>query len=177
MLWIILGVVAALLLLLIVLIAAKPNKFKVERGININASPATIFSYVNDFHNWVLWSPWEKLDPEMKKVFEGPIAGKDSSYHWVGNKQVGEGQMTILESTPSSHIRIKLQFIKPIATTNDTVFSFQPEGNDTAVRWSMEGKSNFMMKIFTLFMNMDEMIGRDFVKGLGALKNLSEGKK
>jgi hypothetical protein len=69
---------------------------------------------------------------------------------------------------------MRLEFIKPFAATNTTEFTFKPEGEDTVVSWSMEGKNNFMGKAFCLFMNMDKMIGADFDKGLSAMKSIVE---
>ena len=111
----------------------------------------------------------------MKLTFEGPPAGTGAIYHWSGNNKVGEGRMTITESRPSDLVRIKLEFIKPFASTADTEFTFKPETNQTAVTWSMAGKKNFMSKAFGLFVNMDKLIGGDLEKGLAQLKTVVEG--
>jgi hypothetical protein len=129
---------------------------------------------VNDFHNWTAWSPWAKLDPAMKQTYEGAPAGTGAVSTWAGNKDVGEGRMTIIESRPSELIRIKLEFFKPFAATNTAEFTFKPAGDQTAVTWSMAGEKNFMAKAFGLFMNMDKMIGDDFEKGLANLKSVTE---
>jgi hypothetical protein len=110
----------------------------------------------------------------MKTTFEGPAAGTGASYSWVGNSQVGEGKMTITESRPSDLIKIKLEFIKPFAATNATDFIFTPSGNATYVKWTMAGDNNFIGKAFSLFMNMDKMIGGDFEKGLAQMKTVAE---
>jgi hypothetical protein len=100
--------------------------------------------------------------------------GTGAVYSWAGNSDVGEGRMTITESRPHELVRIKLEFIKPFSATNTTEFTFKPEGNQTAVRWSMAGENNFVSKAMCLFMNMDKMVGGDFEKGLAALKSVSE---
>jgi Polyketide cyclase / dehydrase and lipid transport len=172
----ILMVVALLIIVLIIVIALQAPSYTVTRSANIAASPPAVFAHVNDFHNWEAWSPWAKLDPGMKQSFQGAPAGAGAIYSWVGNKQVGEGRMTITESRPSDLVRIKLEFIKPFASIADTEFTFKPEGNQTAVTWTMSGQKNFMSKAFGLFMNMDKMIGRDFEKGLAQMKSVVEGK-
>jgi len=129
---------------------------------------------VNDFHNWEAWSPWAKLDPAAKATFEGPSTGTGAIFKWVGNKEVGEGSMTITESRPSDLIRIKLEFLRPFEATNSAEFTFKPEGNRTAVTWSMEGKNNFIAKAVCLFMNMDKMVGGQFEQGLAQMKAVVE---
>ena len=140
----------------------------------MSAQPPAVFSQVNDFHNWEAWSPWAKRDPAAKNSFEGAPAGKGAIFRWAGNKEVGEGNMTISESRPSDLIRINLEFLKPFPNSSVTEFTFKPEGNQTVVTWSMTGKCNFMAKAFHLFMNMDKMVGGDFEKGLAAMKSVVE---
>jgi hypothetical protein len=111
----------------------------------------------------------------MKQAYEGAPTGIGAIYTWTGNKEVGEGRMTIIESRPSDLIRIKLEFFKPFRATNTAEFTFKPEGNQTSVTWSMTGKNNFMAKAVHLFMNMDKMIGGQFEKGLAQMKSVVEG--
>jgi uncharacterized protein YndB with AHSA1/START domain len=157
-----------------VIVALQPSEFRVARGTTISAPPATVFAQVNDFHNWEAWSPWAKLDPAAKATFEGPRAGKGAIFRWAGNEEVGEGSMMITESRPSDLIRIKLDFLKPFEATNTAEFTFKPEGNQTAVTWSMEGQNNFIAKAVCLFMNMDKMVGGQFEKGLASMKSIAE---
>ena len=110
----------------------------------------------------------------MKVTHGGPPAGEGATYHWAGNKEVGEGKMTIVESRLPDLVRLRLDFIKPMAATSQTEFTFRPEGPGTVVNWTMTGKNNFMAKAVHLVMNLDKMLGRDFEKGLSQLKNLCE---
>jgi hypothetical protein len=172
----ILIIVALIIIVLLIVIAMQAPSYTVVRNASMAAPPPAVFAQVNDFHNWEAWSPWAKLDPSMKQSFQGAPAGTGAIYSWVGNKKVGEGRMTITESRPSDLVRIKLEFIKPFASTADTEFTFKPDGNQTAVTWTMSGQKNFMSKAFGLFMNMDKMIGRDFEKGLAQMKAVLETK-
>ena len=138
------------------------------------ATAGVVFAEVNDLHKWADWSPWAKLDPTMKQTYEGAAAGTGAIYSWAGNKDVGEGRMTITESRSNELIRIKLEFLKPFAAVNITEFAFTPEGDQTAVSWTMTGTNNFMAKAFCMFMNMDKMVGGDFEKGLAQLKVAAE---
>jgi hypothetical protein len=159
---------------LVVVIALQPADFRVSRSATIAAPAPVVFAQVNDFHNWTAWSPWAKLDPAMKQTYEGAAAGPGAVYAWVGNREVGEGRMTIVESRPSDLIRVKLDFVKPFAGTSVAEFTFRPEGDRTAVTWTMTGEKNFVAKAIHLVMNMDRMIGDQFDRGLAAMKTVAE---
>jgi len=165
---------ALIVIAFIVVVAMQPADFRVTRSTTIAAPASAVFAQVNDFHRWEAWSPWAKLDPNMKTTHEGATAGTGAIYSWSGNKDVGEGRMTLIESRTSEFVRIKLEFKKPFAATNTTEFTFNPEGNQTVVTWSMAGENNFMAKAFGLFMNMDKMVGGDFEKGLASMKTVTE---
>jgi hypothetical protein len=155
-------------------VAMRPSTYRVERSLTM-ATPVDLpFGLVNDFHRWHFWSPWDALDPKMKKTFDGPYAGPGAIYSWSGNEQAGQGTMTILESKPYESIRIQLEFQKPWPSKNTTTFTFEPVAEGVTVRWTMEGTNNFMGKAFSLFMDMDGMIGKDFEKGLATIKTLTE---
>jgi hypothetical protein len=166
--------IAAIIGVFVVVVALQPSEFRIVRSANISAPAPAVFAQVNDFHNWEAWSPWAKLDPAAKVIFEGPPAGKGAIFRWAGNKDVGEGSMTITDSRPSDLVRIKLEFLKPFEATNTAEFTFKPEGNRTAVTWSMEGKNNFIAKAVCLFMNMEKMVGGQFEEGLASMKSVVE---
>jgi hypothetical protein len=167
-------VIVAIVFVFLVIVALQPADYRVVRSAAISAPPEAVFEQVNDFHKWEAWSPWEKLDPAMKRTFDGPPSGTGASYSWTGNSKVGEGRMALAESHPSDLIRIKLDFIKPFASTADTEFTFKPSGPQTTVTWSMAGRKSFISKAFCLLMSMDKMIGGDFERGLAGLKSVSE---
>lgn len=155
-------------------VAMQPSEMRISRSMTIAAPADAVFAQVNDFHNWQAWSPWEKLDPDMQRTYSGSDAGEGAVYHWSGNEEVGEGQMTIEESRPGELIHIKLEFLKPFAATNAAEFTFAPQGESTDVTWTMTGEKNFFCKGMCLFMDMDAMIGADFEKGLSQLKDAVE---
>jgi hypothetical protein len=168
---------AVIIVVLVVIIALQPSHYTVERSATMNAPSGAVFAQVNDFHRWNAWSPWAKLDPAMKQTFEGAPVGTGAVYTWAGNKDVGEGRMTITESHPNDLVKIKLEFIKPFTATNATDFTFKPQGNQTNVTWTMSGDKNFIAKAFGIFMNMDKMVGGDFEKGLAQMKLIVEAPK
>ena len=165
----------ALLIALFLIVAAfQPAEYRVTRSISINAPAETVFAHVNDFQAWSAWSPWEKLDPAMKRTYEGPRAGQGAIYGWTGNGKVGEGRMMILESRPPELIRIQLDFVKPFASTAQAEYTFRPENGKTAVTWTMTGSKNFLSKAMCMIVSMDKMVGGDFEKGLAQLKSVAE---
>ena len=174
---ILIGVAAALVLVvgvLAALVAMQPAEFRIERSATIAAPAPAVFAQVNDFHNWEAWSPWAKLDPAARNSFEGAPAGKGAAFSWTGNSKVGEGRMTITESRPGELVRIKLEFLKPFEATNTAEFTFKPEGERTAVTWSMYGHNNFIGRAVCLFVNMDKALGGEFEKGLASMKSVAE---
>ena len=80
--WILLGLGGVIVVFLII-VALQPADFKVERSATLRAPAPAAFAQVNDFQNWRAWSPWEKLDPQMNKTFEGPAAGSGSNVNVV----------------------------------------------------------------------------------------------
>lgn len=174
--WILI-VVAAVVAVFLVVVALQPADFRIQRTALIAAPAQVVFAQVNDFRKWLAWSPWEKMDPALKRTYEGPPAGTGAKYAWQGNKKVGEGQMTITGSRPGELVRIKLEFFKPFAATNTAEFTFKPEGGGTAVTWSMTGHNNFMAKAVSLFMSMEKMVGGQFEQGLAQMKSVVETKR
>jgi hypothetical protein len=158
--------VAVFLVAFIAFIASRPTDYRVERSATVNASPDTVFAIINDLHQWGLWSPYDGRDPNMKKTYSGPDAGPGAGYAWNGNKDVGEGKLTIVSCKPGELVTMKLEFTRPFVCTNEVNFKIQPVAGGSRVSWIMDGKNNFMSKTAGLFINMDKMIGTDFEKGL-----------
>jgi hypothetical protein len=110
--------------------ATRPDTFTVHRSASMKAAPDKVFPHINDFHNWAAWSPYEKLDPNMKKTLSGAAHGKGAVYEWEGNSQAGKGRMEITDSSPSSRITLSLRFEKPFKADNTVAFTLLPQGED-----------------------------------------------
>ena len=173
----------ALKLILIVLVVAlagvlalaatKPDSFSVQRSTSIKAPPEKISAVLSDFRAWEAWSPWEKVDPKMKRTYSGEPKGKGAKYAWVGNSEVGEGSMTITEAQ-ASRVALDLDFVKPFEGHNKVVFTLAPKGDATEVNWAMNGSSTYITKVIQVFCDMDGMIGKQFETGLANLKAVTE---
>ena len=152
------------------------DTFTVERSTTINASPERVYPLLADFHHWPKWSPWEALDPNMQRIYNGAESGEGAIYEWEGNRKAGEGRMEITEADEPSKVKIQLDFVKPFKSSNTTTFELSGSGDSTDVHWSMVGPKTFMTKVMGIFKSMDKMIGPDFEKGLANLKDVAEGK-
>jgi hypothetical protein len=53
-------------------------------------------------------------------------------------------------------------------------FTMLPQGDATSVNWVMHGPAPLMSKVMQVFMNINNMIGKDFEAGLANLKRLTE---
>jgi len=148
--------------------------FSISRATTTAAPLPVVHALVNDFHQWRSWSPWEGLDPSLARSYTGPDAGVGANYAWVGNRKAGAGSMEITESAPG-RIDLTIAFLKPWKATNQVEFTFEPEGNGTRVTWTMSGEHRGLGRVFALFMSMDKLVGKDFEKGLAALKQKAEG--
>ena len=166
--------VVVLIAALLLFATTKPDTFMVQRVATIHAPPERIFPLINDFHNWGVWSPWEKLDTAMTRTFSGPESGVGAVYAWSGNSDVGSGRMEITESVPSSKITLALDFLSPFESHNITEFVLAPSGDSTTVTWTMRGPNQYIGKVMSVFVSMDQMIGKDFVAGLANLKTATE---
>jgi uncharacterized protein YndB with AHSA1/START domain len=174
MLKIVLVVVAVAIAVVLGLAATQPDQFRVERSTTVKAPPDKVYALINDFKLWAEWSPWEKLDPAMKRSFSGAPAGKGAVYAWEGDSKVGAGRMEITEPTPPTKMLIKLDFLEPFEGHNTAEFTLAPQGDGTGVTWAMYGPTPFVSKVMQVFVSMDKLIGKDFEKGLANLKAAAE---
>ena len=167
-------ILAVAIAAVLVLAATKPNKLRVQRSVSIKAPPERIFSLISDFHQWLSWSPYEQKDPAMKRTYGGAESGKGATYAWDSDRNVGSGRMEILDASAPQKIVIKLDFFTPFEGHNTAEFTMLPQGDGTHVTWVMYGPANFMSKLIQVFINLDNMIGKDFEAGLANLKTLTE---
>ena len=167
-------VVVAAIAFVLVLASTKSDVFHVERSTSIAAPPERIFPFINDFHAWTAWSPYEDKDPAMQRTYGPVTVGKGATYAWSGNSNVGVGRMSIADAVPPGKVHLDLEFDKPFRCRNTVEFTLETQGAETRVTWCMRGPANFVSKIMQVFMNMDHMVGRDFETGLARLKAVAE---
>jgi uncharacterized protein YndB with AHSA1/START domain len=172
------GIIVVVLIVAVAAIVAyastRPDSFRVQRSASIKAPPERIFALINDYRNWPQWSPYENRDPEMKRTYSGAAAGKGAKYAWEGNKNVGSGEMEIVDTAPPRKVLIKLDFMKPFEAHNVAEFTLEPQGETTNVTWAMHGPVPMLAKVMHMVMDIDKMVGTDFAAGLANMKTAAE---
>ena len=161
--------IGAVVVVLLIVVALRPADFRVERTATLAASPLALFENVNNHRKFNAWNPFLKLDPNVKNTYAGPDSGVGAACSWDGNKDVGAGSCTILESKPGELVRCRMDWKRPMEGTATVDFTFKPQGDKTIVTWSMYGKNGFMGKLVSLFIDCDKMCGPQFEKGLASL--------
>ena len=153
--------------------ATRKDTFHVERTRNIPAPAEQIFAHIEDLRQWPLWSPYENVDPAMRRTYSGAASGKGAVYQWAGNRKAGEGRAEITSMSAPHSIAIKMDFLKPFEGHNTVEFILTPDGEATAVTWVMYGPQPYPFKLMSLFVNMDRMIGKEFEAGLANLARVT----
>lgn len=146
--------------------------FSNSRSVEVSAAAATIHSFINDFHHWQVWSPWEDMDPDMQRSFSGLDSGVGARYDWSGNNKVGRGSMQITASAPDEVV-IDLEFLAPFKARNTATFTLSEAEGRTHVDWTMSGTRNVIMAVLGAIM-FDKAIIKDFDRGLAKLKAAAE---
>ena len=170
-------VVVAAIAALLARAAMQAPTFRIERATRIAAPVPRIAALIDDFHAWPSWSPWEKLDPALKRTYSGPASGRGAVYEWSGNGKAGAGRMEITAETVDANrgaITLRLDFLKPFKASNTAEFLMTPGGDATELRWAMFGPRPFISKLMGMFLDIDNMVGKDFEAGLAALKREAE---
>ena len=154
--------------------SSKPDSFHVERARRMHAPPEKIFPLINDFSNWDAWSPWVAKDPAIEITMSDKTSGMGAMYEWAGNNDVGRGRMEVVTVLPLRAVRLKRSIFEPMVARNAVEFSLQAFGEYTKVTWSMRGSMDFLTKLTSTFMSMDDLVGPDLELGLNRLQMLAE---
>jgi len=167
---------AAVIVLFLIVVVSRPADFRVERSATLSASPQALFEQVNDHRKFTVWNPFMKLDPNVKNTFTGPDSGVGAVCSWDGNRDIGAGSCTIVESKPGELVRCRMDWKRHMEGTATVDFTFKPQGDKTVVTWAMYGKNGFMGKLISMFMDCDKMCGPQFEKGLADLGAVAAAK-
>lgn len=170
----VLGGIAVVVVIGGLAVVARDENYRIDRSVRVQASPEKIFAVLRDFRQFEHWSPWEKLDPRMKKTFEGETGSVGSFFHWSGNKKVGEGTMTVVEVKENEGVDLRLEFYRPFASRATARWSTAPTGDGSqSVTWTMKGKHpNLIAKAAAPFVK--SMLTKTFDEGLAKLKAYCE---
>jgi hypothetical protein len=172
---ILIGIVGVIALLLVIALFLK-KEYAVVREITINKPKAEVFEYIKYLKNQDEYSVWAKMDPAMTKSYRGTDGTVGFVSAWDSKEDnVGKGEQEIIKLTEGERIDMELRFIKPFEATDNAYMTTESENeNQTKVKWGFNGKMDYPMNLTLLFMNMDEMLGKDLEEGLQNLKTRLE---
>ena len=171
--------IAAFLAFVVIFAATRPETFRVQRSVRIDAAPEKIFPLIDDFHNWPSWAPQDKDDASMNRTYSGAALGPGAVSDWASSGSAGKGRMSIIESTPPTRVVVKVDFVKPFAAhnVNELILeSIAEPGAATKVIWTMQGSNLYVMKLMSIFVNMDRVMGKHFESGPNNLKQAAENR-
>ncbi|UKJ07270.1 SRPBCC family protein [Solitalea lacus] len=166
-------ILIALVAIFIILGIWAPKDYQLERSIVINAPQEIVFDHMVHFKKWTLWSPWKKFDPVMKEVVNGEDGNVGATYHWVGNKQVGEGEI-VSKKVTDTRMDYDMLFIRPFESRSQGWVIALPIDDGTKATWGFKTKYEFPFNVMMMFMDMDKTLGKSFDDGLMMLKEISE---
>ena len=169
------GIIVLVVAAFLVLLAVRPNTFSVQRSVVIAAPADKIYPLIADFHadGWGRWSPWEGIDPNLKRSFSGAESGLGAIYAWEGDNKVGSGRMEIVRAHPR-RLDIQLDFYKPMKNSTLAEFTIDQAGAEERVTWTMSGPVPYFARAFHMVFNMDKLVGGQFDQGLRKLKAQAE---
>ena len=152
------------------------GEFRVSRSRHIAAPLEQVHGFVDDFHEWVHWSPWEGPDPQLRRTYSGAARGVGAQYEWAGDKKAGSGHMEILDATPHE-ITVALTFTAPFESENTSYFAFSPSADGrTDVTWTMTGPQSAPQRVLFTLIRMNAKVAKDFDNGLAALDAAATGR-
>lgn len=164
------------------------GEFEVTRSTTVAAPPARVRALVEDFRAWRRWSPWEGIDPALRRDYAGPARGPGATYRWEGNRRAGAGRMEVTAST-AERVEVDLTFLKPFRASSVLTFDLVPAGAPeagtdagagedggagTRVTWTMRGRRTGLLEVLGPLLPMDRLVGKDFERGLAQLRREAE---
>lgn len=170
-------IIVAIVALPFVLALFTKKDYSIERSIIINQPVNVVFDYLKHIKNQDEYSKWVQTDPNMKKEYRGTDGTVGFVYAWNGNKQAGEGEQEIKGIEENKRLDLEVRFVRPFAAIAKTPFITEAVGaNETRVTWGMSSAMNYPMNIMLLFMNMENLLGKDLEISLQQLKDKLENK-
>lgn len=167
--------VAGIVILALVIALFVKKDYAVERSITINKPESEVFDYIKHIKNQDQYSVWNQRDPQMKKTYTGTDGTVGFISAWEGNKDVGKGEQEITNIIEGDRVDMKLRFKEPFEAEDDAYMATQGMGaSQTNVKWGFKGKMAYPMNLMLLFMDMENMLGKDLQDGLNNLKMAME---
>ncbi len=152
-----------------------PRHVGVERRIVIEAPADIVYLYVNDLRQFNTWSPWAQAYPDMEFSFSGPESGVGARMDWISdNPDLGSGGQEIVEAVPDRFVRSVLDFGEQGSSMIFWRLDPVGEGQSTRVTWRFTTDMGYNPIGRYRGLAFDGRVGRDYEKGLDALKERAE---
>src|SRR4051812_29597696 len=145
----------------------------VERVMTMAAAPAEVQARLANLQYWIAWSPWDRPEPGLQRIFEGPVSGAGASYAYWGGDNVGSGRLTVVSATPEE-VRVRYRVENPVPQAIDFAFHLSPEGAGTRVTWTATSGKNFAAQAIDLLAGRPPANAAEMEKGLARLKSVAE---
>jgi uncharacterized protein YndB with AHSA1/START domain len=171
------GIIILAVLAVVAFAGSRPDTIEIQRNIFIDAPPEKVFALIDDFREWPKWQPQDRDDPTIQRSYGGTARGKGATSQWRGNNATGEGRQEIVQSTPTSLILVKADWVKPFELHNMNTFTFAPSREGTSLTWTMRGSNPFVARLMSAVIDMNKMMGKHFEDGLRNLKAAAEEKQ
>ncbi|MCX6119129.1 MAG: SRPBCC family protein [Proteobacteria bacterium] len=166
----------AVMTALVLVAGFKPAEYTISRKIEIKASAEQIFPFLNHSQKANSWMPWTESDPQLQMSYDGPEEGVGSKASWKSSGKMGVGSSEVIESVPLKLVRSKLTYLEPMNMEQEATTTIENAHGLTIVTWSVTGKNSFLGRLASIFINMDQIVGSEFEKGLVKLKSIVEPK-
>jgi len=166
-------VLVALIVLLAVVTVFLPSTVHVERSIDIERPPSTVFALVDSFVRFDRWAPIFDDESRPDLVFDGPVIGTGAKVEWSPADH--PNRSSTLEITTSEPFE-RVEMTGRMCGRGDAaiVFGIEPAESGTRLTWTFDvdfGKK-FWMRVPALVLRrrLDDRVGR----GLARLKETAE---
>lgn len=168
-------IVSAVALILVVALFSKKD-FTLEKSTVINLPPNEIFNYLKFLKNQDEYNPWQQMDSQKEKLFQGEDGSIGFKYIWKSDHDLlGSGEQEIKKLEYPHRIETEIQLSDPRNVESATYFILKPVGTSTEVVWGIRGKVSYPKNFMLLFQNMEDRVGQHLTKGLQNLKKQLEG--
>jgi hypothetical protein len=170
---VLIALAAVLLVVVCVLIAAatRPPRFRVERSVTIGTRPERVLALIDDLRAWPSWSA-EKADPTEVRTYGDVERGVGAACDWDSQGSAGKGHMEVVEAT-AEHVTVRVDWRRPFVASNMNHFALASRGDATLVTWTLDAENIPILKLMTLFVSADRLMGGHLERGLAALGKTS----
>jgi hypothetical protein len=152
--------------------ATRPPRFRVERSMTMGAPTDRVLGFIEDLRKWPSWSA-EKEDPTATRAYNEVARGVGAVCEWDSRGSAGKGRMEIVEAS-MQRVSVRVHWHRPFAAMNVNEFTLALRGDSTVVTWTLDGENIYILKLLTLFVGADRMMGSHLERGLASLKRVCE---